>query len=111
MPGTRAGGSSDSCSSSTNACSGPSCSIRRSLTVSRPRCHVISTVKITAAITSGNQPPCGTFVRLAPKNARSTMRKPPAPASTSHSGLCHSIRTTTKNSTVSIASVPVTAIP
>jgi hypothetical protein len=48
---------------------------------------------------------------LAEKNARSTNRKPPAPASTIHSGLRQSMRTTTKNSTVSIASVPVTAIP
>ena len=35
----------------------------------------------------------------------------PAPAITSPSGLPHSTRTTKKNSSVSIASVPVTAIP
>ena len=34
------------------------------------------------------------------------MRNAAAPASTSHSGLCHSTRTTTKNRIVSIASVP-----
>jgi hypothetical protein len=48
---------------------------------------------------------------LAEKNARSTSRKPAAPAITSHIGLPHSTRTTKKNRIVSIASVPVTAIP
>ena len=64
-----------------------------------------------AAITSGNQPPCSTFGRFAPKNARSIVRKNAQPATASHFGLCHSARTTKKNSSVSIASVPVTAIP
>ncbi len=63
------------------------------------------------ATTSGNQPPWSTFGRFAPKNARSITRKNAPPARASHSGRCHSARTTKKNSSVSIASVPVTAIP
>ena len=60
---------------------------------------------------SGNQPPCSTFGRFAAKNVRSTIRKPAAPAIDSPSGFFHRMWTTTKNRTVSIASVPVTAIP
>jgi len=60
---------------------------------------------------SGNQPPCSTLVTLAVKKARSTVRKAVVPAITTHSGLCHSSRTTKKNRIVSMASVPVTAMP
>ncbi len=60
---------------------------------------------------SGNQPPWTTFGRLAEKNARSTIRNAIAPVTASRFGLPHTMWTTTKNSTVSIASVPVTAIP
>ena len=81
------------------------------MTISRPRCHVVSTRNTTAAIASGNQPPWTTFGRLAVKNVRSTIRNAIAPVTASRFGLPHTMWTTTKNSTVSIASVPVTAIP
>ena len=85
--------------------------MRLRLTISRPRCQVVSTTNTTSAISSGNQPPWSTFGRFAAKNVRSTVRNAAAPRTASHSGLCQMARTTTKNSTVSIASVPVTAIP
>ena len=91
--------------------SGPSSSIRRSVTISRPRCHVVSTLNTSSAISSGNQPPCRTFVRFAAKNVRSTVSSAAAAGITSPSERPHSARTTKKNSSVSIASVPVTAIP
>lgn len=50
-------------------------------------------------MTSGNHPPWGILVTLVARNARSTRRKPTAPAMTIHRGLRHSIRTTTKNET------------
>ena len=105
------GGGSIAWTSSTNARSGPSSFVRLRVTISRPRCQVVSTTKTTSAISSGNHPPCRTFGRFAAKNVRSTVRNAAAPRITSHSGLCHSLRTTTKKSTESIASVPVTAIP
>ena len=64
-----------------------------------------------SAIASGNHPPCRTLVRLAAKNVRSTIQNATAPVTVIHNGRCHSARTTKKNSSVSIASVPVTAIP
>ena len=60
---------------------------------------------------NGNQPPCSTLVTLAEKKARSTNRNSPAPAKTIQSGFFHRTRTTTKNRIVSIANVPVTAMP
>jgi len=48
---------------------------------------------------------------LAAKKVRSTNRNAAPPARTCHSGRCQRIRTTTKKRIVSIASVPVTAIP
>ena len=79
--------------------------------ISRPFCQVVSTLNTPRAIASGNQPPWKTLVRFAAKNVRSTIRNATAPLITSHSGLCQSERTTKKNRIVSIASVPVTAIP
>ena len=81
------------------------------MTISRPRCHVVSTTNTSAAIASGNQPPCSIFGTLAAKNVRSTIRKAAAPAIASPTGFFHRMWTTTKNRTVSIASVPVTAMP
>ena len=85
--------------------------MRLAVTIARPFCQVISTTNTSAAMVRGNQPPCSTFGRFAAKNARSTVRKPAAPSSTIHSGLRQRVRTTTKNRIVSIASVPVTAMP
>jgi hypothetical protein len=51
------------------------------------------------------------LVRFAVKNARSTTKNAAAPPAATHSGLCQSTRTTTKKRIVSMASVPVTAIP
>ena len=109
VPGERYGSASRT--SSTKSRSGPSSSTRLRVTIARPRCHVISTVNTTAAIVSGNQPPCTIFGMLAAKKDRSTVRKKTAPSAVSHAGLRHSIRTTTKKRSVSMASVPVTAIP
>ena len=75
--------------SSTKVGSGPSSFVRLRVTISRPRCQVVSTTKTTRAIESGNQPPCRTLVRLAAKKVRSTVRNSAEPASTSHSGLRH----------------------
>src|SRR5574337_868389 len=52
----------------------PSSSARNlSCTSSRPRRHVVITVNTRMPNASGNQPPCSTFSRLAPKNAQSMM--------------------------------------
>ena len=112
MRGEREIGCLGSRISSMKSLSGPSSSSRFSVTISRPRCHVVSTTNTTPAIASGNQPPWRIFGRLAVKNVevdeqedgRRSRSRPTA-------GFFHSTRTTTKNSTVSIASVPVTAIP
>ncbi len=111
VPGTRVGGSDMCRSDVTNSWSSPSNSVRLRSTIPRPRRQVISTTKMTSPTVSENQPPCGTFGRLAAKKARSTVRKTATPVSTIDSGLPHWTRTTTKNRIVSIASVPVTAMP
>ena len=67
--------------------------LRRAVTSARPRCQVVSTVNTMTAIRSGSQAPWVSLVRLAAKNRRSTVRNPPAPRSTSQSGLCHCWRT------------------
>ena len=111
MRGEREIGCLGSRISSMKLLSGPSSSSRFFVTISRPRCQVVSTTNTRPAITSGNQPPCRIFGRLAVKNVRSTSRKRPPHAIATHSGFFHSTYTTTENSTVSIASVPVTAMP
>jgi len=68
-------------------------------------------VNTTSAMERGNHPPWTTLRRLADRKARSTKRKLAAPKSTSHNGFLHCVRTTTKKRTVSMAKVPVTAIP
>jgi hypothetical protein len=85
--------------------------VRLRVSTTRPFCHVVSTTNTHSAIVIGNQPPWKTFVRLAEKNARSTIRKLTAPPITIRSDLPHRKRTTKKNRIVSIASVPVTAMP
>ena len=60
---------------------------------------------------SGNQPPCSVLVRLAPRKARSTVKKTAAPIPTSQLGFFHSWRAMTRKSRVSAVIVQVTAIP
>ena len=43
--------------------------------MSRPRCHVVMSVKMTSAIASGTQPPCTILSMFAEKKARSITRK------------------------------------
>ena len=111
MPGTRTTGGSIVRSSSTKERSDPSSSTRVARTLSLPRFQVLSTVKTATPTESGNQPPCATLVRLAPRKARSTVKKTAAPSATSQPGLRHSVRATTRKSRVSTVIVPVTAMP
>ncbi len=60
---------------------------------------------------SGTQAPWVSLVRFAAKMASSNVRNSAAPHATSHSGRCHPRRTMTKNRTVVITIVPVTAMP
>jgi hypothetical protein len=50
---------------------------------------VVSTTNATSPISSGNQAPWASFVRLAAKNSRSTAPKKVAPAITTHHGCRH----------------------
>ena len=111
MPGRRITGGSAARSSATNAGSGPSSSIRSEWSFSAPRLQVAKTVKTSAATVSGNQPPCAILVMLAPRKAKSTVKKTTAPRPTSQPGLRQRTRTTTRKSRVSAVIVPVTAIP
>ena len=47
------------------------------LTIRTPRLHVIIPRKTPPAMTSGTQPPCSIFTRLAARSARSMARKTP----------------------------------
>ncbi len=111
VPGARITGGSFARSSSTNARSGPSTRRRSSVTSRRPRNQVTITVNRTMPIVSGNHAPCVILVRLAARKARSTVRKPPAPSTASHSGFPHRWRTMKKKRIVVIVIVAVTAIP
>ena len=51
-------------------------------------------VKISAPITSGNQPPCAIFNRLAEKNTASITKKKPVAASAGSSLNFHAWRST-----------------
>jgi hypothetical protein len=77
----------------------------------RPVLHVVITVKTTAAMTSGNQPPLGILSRLAPQKPRSTTRKTAQSAATAGRRHFQSVRATTaKRMVVNTMSV-VTATP
>ena len=62
-------------------------------------------------MTSGSQPPCAIFRALAPKNARSTVRKVPVTANATAGGHRHRSVATTCSSTAVITIVSVTAMP
>ena len=49
--------------------------VSRSATRRRPVFHVVMSVKSSSATASVTQPPCISFRALAPKNARSIVRK------------------------------------
>ena len=72
VPGTRCGGLFLTSRMKSSMGSVRDC--RRLPRIWRPFFHVVITANITAAITSGNQPPCGILTMLAPQNARSTTR-------------------------------------
>ena len=83
----------------------------RSNKIFRPRFQVASKVNTTSAISNGNQPPDKIFGALAPKNAKSISRKKAMQASaTSRRHLCNA-HITVNARIVSIAIVPVTAMP
>ena len=63
------------------------------------------------ATTSGNQPPVSIFTRLAPRNARSTVRNRAPTATTRPAGQRQRSLATEQNSSVVMVMVPVTAIP
>jgi hypothetical protein len=46
-------------------------------TIASPRCHVVRTTKVASAMASGSHPPSTTLVRLAAKNATSTVSRTP----------------------------------
>ncbi len=89
VPGTRTGGLVPMLSMKRS--SGIVSSASRSSSIARPRFHVVSSVKTTAPIASGNQPPSGIFSALDARNARSIeaqrhddrQRRPPAASATS----------------------------
>ena len=78
---------------------------------SRPRFQVLISVKMKAANTSGNQPPCGTLVRLALKKVTSTIRKSPASPIAFQAGQPKRSRAMTLKSIVVKVIVPQTATP
>src|SRR6202042_1523138 len=104
--GTRGGGGSAACSSSTNDCSEPSASTRFSWISRVPRRQVLSTAKVTKPTESGNQPPCAVLVRFAPRKAKSTVKKTAAPIPTSQPGFFQSALAITRKSKVSAVIVP-----
>ncbi len=109
VPATRGGGSWNI--ERMNTSSGIVSLRTRSLRMVRPRFQVVSTVKMAAPIISGNQPPARTLIRLAEKNATSTVTKMARNRIEGTAPHFHNPRTTTKASTVSIIIVSVTAMP
>ena len=109
VPGTRCGGwiAIDARNGSIGIAPGR----RRSNRISRPRRQVEITVNTPAAMTSGNQPPWRILTEFAAKYARSTNSR--TPQMTQAGAWPHfQMRVITKNSRiVSIAIVPVTAMP
>ena len=84
VPSTRAGGLTNTASKKLVK---SMASIRIfSLSSRRPSFQVIMKVNTTPPITSGNQPPANSFMRLDAKNAKSTIKKTPVAAMHNHSG-------------------------
>src|SRR3569623_2884945 len=79
--------------------------------ISLPRFQVISNVKVTTAMASGNQPPCAVLVILAVKKAKSIETKRTAKGIATHLFQRHSNSITSMSNTVSIIIVQVTATP
>ena len=76
-----------------------------------PRFQVDISVNNSAATTSVNQPPLGIFTTLAPRNARSTVKKKPTSSATTSGFQRQRLRATNAKITVVIAIVEVTAMP
>ena len=76
VPGTRSGGSA--ARSASSILSATVFSSMRFPRISRPRCHVVISRKMTAAIAKGTQPPERIFSMFAPKNGTSTHKNSPA---------------------------------
>ena len=90
---------------------GNATSVIRSRINLRPRAHVVSNVNVIRPTTSGNQPPCGTFIRFAAKYAPSTIRNSSTTGMASHHFHFHTPISKTPIRSVSIVTAPVTAIP
>ena len=73
--------------------------------------QVVSTVKLTAATSRGNQPPSGILVMFEAKKVPSTSRKTPIIAVARKRFQRHTWNTSTASIIVVISIVPVTAIP
>ena len=84
---------------------------RRVIIRLEPHRHTLSRVKMTAAASSGNQPPWENFVRLAAKKVPSMIRKIAATGATTHHDRPQRCRATTVMRQVVMTNVPVTAIP
>jgi hypothetical protein len=85
--------------------------LRACMTSWLPRYQVVMMRRTTPTTASGTQPPRWILTMFAPKNARSTARKPPASAPARHGDQRHRGRAITQTSIVVTAIVPVTATP
>jgi hypothetical protein len=81
------------------------------VTIRDPRCQVVITVKMAAAISSGSHPPSAILVRFAAKNTSSVPAKTAPMRASFQAAQFQSVRATIRNRAVVISSVPVTATP
>src|SRR5690606_18399335 len=76
-----------------------------------PRCHVDMRLNITAATTSGSQPPCSSLVEAAAKNAESIVSSSTLSTTTTHGGQPHRFQAHSEASIVVISMSSDTAMP
>ena len=79
--------------------------------VARPVAHVVSTVKITAATRSGNQPPSAILVKFDAKKMLSTARNRPMVSVASTRFHFHTWKISTASISVVMIIVPLTEMP
>ena len=87
-----------------------SCSSRRRISA-RPVAQVVSTVKMIAATTSGNQPPSSTLVTFDAKKAPSTMANSPIVSSANQRFHLQTWKISTASIIVVMIIVPLTEMP
>ena len=109
MPGTRGRGLARM--SSTKSRSGPSLAPRLAVTIWRPRRQVVISANTTAAMSSGNQPPCSTLLRLAARKVSSMPPNTTAARASFHGCQFHRTRATISIRMVSTTRAPVTDTP